>query len=96
MEYFKELFKNINNQKYVDKHFGLNDQVLINNIKKTSGDGPFINGDLARLLENQLRGIPLSEEEVSKHIFIAVRAFGKGDRDEILRLLTDMRNKKRD
>jgi len=95
MEYFKEKFKNINNQKYIDKHFGVNDRVLINQIKKTSGHGPFINGDIASLLNSQLLNIPLSTEELSKHIFIVIKAFGKGNREEILRQLEDLRSKKR-
>lgn len=91
MEYFKELYKNIYDQKYVEKHFGLDDQKIIRDIKKYSERDPLMNIYITDLIENLINGIVISDEDLKKHIFIATKGLRKGNTEEIFKLMIERR-----
>lgn len=86
-DYQHDLYRNWNNIKYLEKNATSNLIFISNKIKKTSGNGPFIDGDIAEFIfELTKNGIP-SLEEIQQHVELAIRYMRKGDEKNIIEIL---------
>jgi len=86
-DYENELFKNWHNIKYLEKNATNNLIVITNKIKKTSGDGPYINSDIADFIYEINKNQSLTAEEIQQRVKLAIRYIQKGDEKNIIEIL---------
>ena len=87
LEYDFEFFKNIYNSKYLERNASIEENSIINKIKKTSDTGPFINFDIAELIEKRLKFSEISDEELKEYIRKILFYIKKGNPEEIYSII---------
>lgn len=93
-EYEKEIYKNFYNQKFIEKHLSNYELTLVNKIKNTSSDGPFINSDICQFILNRISDYNFNESQVEEYVNKAVFYIGRGDKKLIFDLVINKLNKK--
>ncbi|MFY7733359.1 MAG: hypothetical protein ACOVSR_07720 [Bacteroidia bacterium] len=86
-DYEKELYRNWNNINYLEKNASNYMIVISNKIKKTSGDGPYIDSDIAEFIYQIIKNQNLSAEEIEQRVKLAIRHIKKGDEKIIFDIL---------
>ena len=83
----KEFYKNWYDIKYLKKNASNNTITIVNRIKKTSDDGPFIDNDIAELVYERVKDYKYSKEDIHGHIETAIRNIRKGNKENIFEIL---------
>jgi hypothetical protein len=86
-DYEKDFYKNWNNIKFLKDSAGNNLIVLSNKIKKTSADGPYIDGHIAEFIFEINKSKILSNEEINERVKLAIFYIRKGNEKNIIEIL---------
>ncbi|MCT3673301.1 hypothetical protein PF438_04105 [Elizabethkingia meningoseptica] len=93
MDFFKTYFSKFYDEKFIEFNSNLDAQGFVRDIKKTSNDGPFIDVDIALLINSILKDRIIQDEELEEYVRIACSGIRKGNKDEVLKQLMKLRNK---
>ena len=90
--YEKEFYKNWYDIKYLKKNASNKTITIVNKIKKTSTNSPFIDSDIAELIYEYIKDYKHSKEEIQEHIETAIRSIRKGNAGNIFEILNNKLN----
>ncbi|ASV77955.1 hypothetical protein M2T70_04760 [Elizabethkingia anophelis] len=93
MDFFKTYFSKFYDEKFIELNSRIDEQDFVRDIKKTSNDGPFIDIDIALLINSMLKDRVIQDEELDEYVRIACTGIRKGNKEEILKQLIKLRNK---
>jgi hypothetical protein len=86
-DYTLDIYKNWAKIDYLRKTVGVDAIVISNKIKKTSDNGPYIDGDISDFIYLQTKQLKLSDEELIDHIKIAIWYIKKGNPERVFEIL---------
>lgn len=86
-DYTKDIYRNWANSKFIETTYGNSLSFISSKIRRTSIDGPFIDGDIADFIFQVIGNQGISDEELTEHIQTAIWYMKKGNSEEIFKII---------